>query len=122
MTKQVTILYVDDEEVLRILVSDQLANRGFNVETADDGDTALEILEKKQFDMILLDIRMPRMNGIEVLKMIRKRKIASRVIVLTAVSDLAVAIEAVKNGANDYLTKPYELNTLVDSINRVLAK
>ncbi len=122
MTKPVSILFVDDEEVLRILVKDQLVNRGFHVETADDGDTALEILENKKYDMILLDIRMPRLSGIEVLKAVKKRKIASRIIVLTAVSDLAVAIEAVKNGANDYLTKPYELNQLVDAINRVMAK
>ena len=122
MTKPIKVLYVDDEDVLRTLVKDQLAHEGFLVDTADDGDTALEILEDKKFDLILLDIRMPRLSGIEVLKVLRKRKITSRVVVLTAVSDLAVAIEAVKNGANDYLTKPYELNTLVHAIHRVMGR
>jgi DNA-binding NtrC family response regulator len=122
MKEPVSILYVDDEEILRTLVKDQLMGEGFSVETADDGDTALEHLENRTYDMILLDIRMPRLSGIEVLKILKKRKVASRVIVLTAVSDLAVAIEAVKNGANDYLTKPYELTTLVSAINRVMAR
>ncbi len=122
MTTAVNILYVDDEDVLRTLVADQLGAQGYTVATADDGDTALEILAKRTFDIILLDIRMPRVSGMEVLKELRRRKNTTRIIVLTAVDDLAVAIEAVKNGATDYLTKPYELTTLVTSIQRVLAR
>src|SRR5258706_3664479 len=122
MASKVSILYVDDEESLRVLVPNQLGLEGFMVETADDGDTAVEMLQKKQYDVILLDVRMPRLNGIEVLKYVRNQKMASRVIMLTGVDDLAVALEAVKNGANDYVTKPYDLSTLVSSINRVVAK
>ncbi len=122
MAQPATVLYVDDEEILRTLIQDQLAAQGYTVETADDGDTALEIIDKKKFQIIILDIRMPRMSGIEVLKELKRRKNTSRVIVLTAVDDLAVAIEAVKNGASDYLTKPYELSTLVAAIQRVLAR
>ncbi len=122
MVTAINILYVDDEDILRTLVADQLGAQGYTVETADDGDTALEILAKKTFDIILLDIRMPRVSGMEVLKELRRRKNTTRIIVLTAVDDLAVAIEAVKNGATDYLTKPYDLAALVASIQRVLAR
>lgn len=122
MSQQPKILYVDDEETLRSLVKDQLQLEGFTVETADDGDTAVAMLPKNNFDVILLDVRMPRMSGIEVLKHIRNNKITSRVIMLTGVDDLGVALEAVKNGANDYLTKPYDLTNLVRCIKRVISK
>jgi len=122
MADSYSILYVDDEPALRMLVQDQLAAEHHTVDTADDGDTAVETLKKKSYDIILLDMRMPRMSGIEVLKHLRERKIKSRVIVLTAVDDLSVAIEAVKNGANDYLTKPYDLSTLMGAIRRVMSK
>lgn len=122
MTKQPHILYVDDEETLRTLVEHQLGAEGFTVSTADDGDTAIDKLQKNPYDVILLDIRMPRVSGIEVLKFLKEKKNPARVIILTAVDDLSVAIEAVKNGANDYLTKPYDLAGLLNSIRRVLAR
>ncbi len=122
MAKQIRLLYADDEEALRYLVKNQLEGEGFDVVTADDGDTAIDLLKKDPYDILLLDIRMPRLNGVEVLKYLRERKLASRVIMLTAVDDLSVAIEAVKNGANDYITKPYDLQVLLSSIQRVMAK
>ena len=121
MSQQTRILYVDDEANLRILVKDQLVAEGFSVDTADDGDTAVEMLKKQKYNLVLLDIRMPRMGGIEVLKYIKEHKLSCRVIMLTAVDDLSVALESVKNGANDYLTKPYDLPTLLGSIQRVVA-
>ncbi len=121
MPKELKVLFVDDEESLRMLVKNQLTMEGFSVDTADDGDTAVDMLKLKPYDLALLDIRMPRMNGIEVLRHIRRTSPAMRVIMLTAVDDLAIAIEAVKNGANDYLTKPYDTDNLVASIRKVLA-
>jgi DNA-binding response OmpR family regulator len=122
MANDIRILYVDDEEELRFLVKTQLTHEGFFIQTADDGDTAIDMLENNSYDIILLDIRMPRVNGIEVLKYIKKQRISARVIMLTAVDDLSVAIEAVKNGAIDYLTKPYDFDTLLKSILRVAVK
>jgi len=121
MSKPYRILYVDDEEELRFLVKNQLSSEGFEVDTADDGDTALAMAGGKEYDVILLDIRMPRMNGLEVLKNLKQQKIATRVIMLTGVDDLGVALEAVKSGAIDYLTKPYELTELMRAIMRVVA-
>ena len=121
MKKKTKLLYVDDEEALRILVKNQLVLEGFTVDTADDGDTALEMIKKNGYDVILLDIRMPRVNGIEVLDHLRKMKTRSRIIMLTAVDDLTVAVEAVKHGASDYLTKPFLIEDVLASIARVLA-
>ena len=122
MSNKTSILYVDDEDTLRFLVDEQLTAEGFVVETADDGDTAVTMLGKRNFDVILLDIRMPRMNGIEVLKHVKQKKIKSRVIMLTGVDDMSIALEAVKNGANDYLTKPFDHRNLVKAIQRIVAK
>ncbi len=121
MSKKIQILYVDDEQNLRHLVKEQLSGEGYAVETADDGDTAIDMIKKHEYDVVLLDIRMPRVSGLDVLKYIRAQKLHCRVLMLTAVDDLSVALEAVKIGANDYLTKPYEVNTLLSSIHRLTA-
>ena len=118
----VRVLYVDDEDSLRFLVKEQLSVEGFDVTAAEDGPTALENLKKEEFDIVLLDILMPGMDGFAVLKEIRKNKNHPRVIMLTGVSEISTAIESVKSGANDYITKPYDLTELVSCINRVLAK
>lgn len=118
----IRVLYVDDEPALRMLVQTQLQDEGIDVTTADDGDTALDTLEKERFDLILLDIRMPRIDGVSVLKEIRERKLSSRIIMLTAVEDFEVAIEAVKLGAIDYITKPYQIEELIARIHRVVSK
>jgi DNA-binding response OmpR family regulator len=122
MASKASILFVDDEDALRTLVKNQLVTEGYAVETADDGDTAIEMLGAGRYDVVLLDVRMPRVSGVEVLKFIREKKLSPRVVMLTAVDDLSVAIESVKLGANDYLTKPYDLTMLVNAIQRVTAK
>jgi DNA-binding response OmpR family regulator len=116
------ILYVDDEETLRLLVKSQLTSEGYEVQVADDGDVAVEILSKSPQDLVLLDIRMPRMNGVAVLEALKKKDLKPRIIMLTAVDDLTVAIQCVKLGANDYLTKPFDLEHLLAAIKRVLAR
>ena len=121
MSKKIQILYVDDEQNLRHLVKEQLSAEGYAVDTADDGDTAIDMIKRHQYDVVLLDIRMPRVSGLDVLKYIRTQKLPCRVLMLTAVDDLSVALEAVKIGANDYITKPYEVNVLLSSIHRLTA-
>lgn len=116
------VLYVDDEEPLRVLVKSELGQHGYEVETAEDGDVALTMLEQKSYDLVLLDIRMPRMDGIEVLNRMKARSIRPRIIMLTGVDDLSIAVRSVKLGATDFLTKPYDLEQLLSSIKRVLAR
>ncbi len=116
------IIYIDDEESLRMLIQNQLSIEGYDVDVAEDGDIGLEMIEKNNYDLILLDIRMPRMDGLQVLDSLRKKNIKTRVIMLTAVSELNTAINAVKAGANDYITKPYNFDELLSCINRVLVR
>jgi DNA-binding response OmpR family regulator len=121
MKRRIHVLFVDDEEAVRILVKNQLVLEGLDVDTADDGDTAIQALKTKTYDLVMIDIRMPRMNGIELLKYMKTQKIPSRIIMLTAVDDLNVALEAVRNGANDYVTKPYDFAGLMRAIRKVVS-
>ena len=116
------LLYAEDEESARIIVSQQLVQEGFLVTGAEDGEAAIDLLKKESFDLVLLDLRMPRKDGMEVLRYMRANGIRSRVIVLTAVDEMSIAISAVKLGANDYLTKPYSLEMLISSIYKVLQR
>ena len=122
MNRQTSVLYVDDEEALSELVKSALESFDFTVEVADDGDTALDILAERSFDVILLDICMPRMGGIEVLRHLRQKGVKSRIIMLTGVDDLTIAIETVKNGIDDYLRKPFDIKRLVGCIERVMKR
>ena len=116
------LLFVDDEDALRTLMRDQLSLEGFEVETAENGEDAVALLQKDEFDLVLLDIRMPGMDGIAVLNFMKTQRIMPRVIMLTALDDLAMADQSVKLGASDYMTKPYALADLLSCIHRVLAQ
>jgi DNA-binding response OmpR family regulator len=116
------LLYAEDEESARYIVSNQLLQEGFSVTAVEDGEAAIDQLKTGTFDLVLLDIRMPRKDGLEVLRYMRANGIGSRVIMLTAVDEMSIAISAVKLGANDYLTKPYSLETLLSSIHKVLQR
>jgi DNA-binding response OmpR family regulator len=117
-----TILYAEDDDTTRQVVSGQLTDEGFEVVTAKDGQEAIAALTARTFDLVLLDIRMPRKDGLEVLEFVRSKKLKARVIMLTGVDELSIAIRAVKLGANDYMTKPFGLEDLLGAIRRVLQK
>ncbi len=110
-------LVVDDENNLRMVVQKELSRLGHEVETAADGEAAWALLEEKDFDVMLCDINMPRLDGISLLRRLReKRQNPPEVIMLTGHASVETAIETMKLGAYDYLTKPYrisELTTLV---------
>ena len=122
MLNQRSILVVDDEEALRTVLSSELSSEGYLVDTASDGDEAITILQGKSFDLVLLDIKMPRVDGFEVLKFIKKTNPAMKVIMLTAFADLKNAIESKKLGAEDCISKPYDLVDLLTTIERVLSE
>jgi CheY-like chemotaxis protein len=115
------LLYVDDEPDLRDLVENQLLLEGYEVTTASDGMNALEILRKTSFDVVLLDVRMPRMNGIEVLQEMHNLNLHPHTIMLTGDNDLSVLARCARFGVNDYLTKPYNFHELVSSIDKAMA-
>ncbi len=122
MAKKSAILVVDDEDALRTVLSGELSNEGYDVRTAADGDEAITELEKNPFDLILLDIKMPRMNGFEVLKFVKKNYPSVKVIMLTGFADLKNAIESKKLGAEDFVSKPYDLVDLLTTIERVISE
>ncbi|MEL6149659.1 MAG: response regulator [Chloroflexota bacterium] len=109
MTEQDIILVVDDNEMNRDMLSRRLKRQGFTVETADDGEMALNMLEQKPYALVLLDVMMPRMNGYEVLETIKtsedKRHLP--VIMISAVDDLDSVVKCIEMGAEDYLFKPF---------------
>jgi DNA-binding NtrC family response regulator len=114
------LLIVDDESDLTDLLSQILGGEGYEISTVVDGDEAIAILGKETFDAVLLDIMMPKRNGFEVLKHITKNHPATKTVMLTAYSDLKSAIEAKQLGAADFITKPYKLQTILSTLQRVL--
>ncbi|HEX8194613.1 MAG TPA: sigma-54 dependent transcriptional regulator [Pyrinomonadaceae bacterium] len=111
------LLVVDDETNLRLVIQKELRRLGYDTEVASDGEEAWSLLEKKEYDVLLCDISMPRLNGIDLLRRIRDRRPnPPETIMLTGQATVDSAIEAMKLGAYDYLTKPYrivELSALV---------
>ncbi|MGA9406027.1 MAG: response regulator [Bacteroidota bacterium] len=120
MAEKNSILVVDDEDALRTVLSSELESEGYIVATAGDGDEAISVLQGKSFDLVLLDIKMPRVDGFEVLRFIKERYPATKVIMLTGFADLKNAIESKKLGAEDFVSKPYDLVDLLTTIERVL--
>jgi len=114
----IKVLIVDDEEPFRRLLDRELGRKGFITDTAENGQAALERLRNESFDVILLDIIMPGMDGISMLKKIRNDPASPAIVVLTGNATIDTAVEAMKNGAYDYISKPYKLEELVIIINR----
>jgi two-component system response regulator AtoC len=107
------LLVVDDEKNLRTVVQKELARQGHEVEAADDGEAAWELLEERDFDVVLCDINMPRLDGMGLLRRTRERsQNPPEMIMLTGQATVESAIQAMKLGAYDYLTKPYRIGEL----------
>jgi ActR/RegA family two-component response regulator len=106
------ILIVEDETIMRESVRDWLTDIGYQVETAETGEQALEILGEKDFGLLILDLRLPGKDGIQILREARSRRPKLRGIIITAYPSVETAVEAIKDGAIEYLPKPFELNHL----------
>jgi len=111
--KQFRILVVDDELIVRDSLKDWLTEDGFQVDAAESGPDALEKLAKQNYHLMLLDIKMPDMDGVEVLKRAREMRPDLAVVMMTAYATVETAVEAMKIGALDYLMKPFNPETLV---------
>ncbi len=114
------ILVVDDEERMRHLLSIILSRNGYEVEQAGDGVEALDMIKSKSFDLIITDIKMPRMDGIELLKEIMEMSIPCPVVFITAFATVESAVEAMRQGAVDYITKPFEEDRILLAVERTL--
>ncbi len=114
------ILVADDMPLFGEHIKFILERDGFEVETKGDGLTALDALRAEPFGLLITDIKMPGMNGIELLETVRREKLPLGVIVLTGHGDIQVAVEAMKAGADDFLTKPFDIDQLRVVVSRVL--
>jgi DNA-binding NtrC family response regulator len=110
------ILLVDDEVVFTTNMGKLLTNRGFKVMAANSGDAAIQALEKENFDVVVLDLKMPGKDGLTTLKEIKKLGLFTETLILTGHGSIDTALEAIKLGAYDYLTKPCEIDDLVGKI------
>ncbi len=115
-------LIADDEINLREVLIHELSRRGYHTTGASNGLEALDLLEKNEYDVLLLDLNMPKLGGIEILKKIKFLDIPTEVIVLTAFATVSTAVEAMKLGAYDYLTKPFDLEELAAIIEKAYEK
>jgi two-component system response regulator AtoC len=120
MNKNSKILVCDDDETLCYLLKEQLLEEGFSVDTVYDGGDAIENIKRKNYDLLLLDLNMKEVSGEEVLKFTSDYNSSIQVIVLTAQTEVRKAIECMKLGAYDYITKPYNFDELLLTINRAL--
>ncbi|HEY2733281.1 MAG TPA: HD domain-containing phosphohydrolase [Polyangiales bacterium] len=116
------ILVVDDEEVIRDILADFLAMEGFEVRTAPDGAAALAELTQGQFDLVLSDLKMPNMGGIELLDSIAQHVPHVVTIIMTGFGTVETAIDAMKRGAYDYIMKPFKMEEVVHTVRRGLER
>jgi CheY-like chemotaxis protein len=112
-----TVLIVDDEEEFRDMTTKRLSKRNLECESAPDGDTALEMIAKKNYDVVLLDVKMPGRDGIETLREIKRIAPMTEVVMLTGHASVESGINGIKYGAFDYLMKPIELDPLFEKLN-----
>lgn len=106
------ILVADDEESLRIVIRNSLRHKGYAVDCAEDGKQASKMIDQQKYDVVLLDIRMPEVDGFKLLERIRQIENPPPVIMMTAQDTMKNAIDAMKKGAFDYLTKPFDIDEL----------
>lgn len=114
------ILIVDDAEFLRVRISKMLAGEGFEVIQAENGAKAVSSYQVDKPDLVLMDITMPEMDGLTALKHIRAGDPKAKVIMLTALGQESVVLEAVKSGARDFIVKPFDRDRVMSAINKLL--
>jgi DNA-binding NtrC family response regulator len=116
------ILIVDDEEMIRNLLVRRLTDEGYFCETASNGTDALDFLEKDDYSLIISDIIMPRLDGLELLKIMKAVNSRVLVIIITGYAEIETAMEAMHLGAYDFIVKPLNLDLVVNTVKKALEK
>ena len=116
--QKLKVLVADDEDVIRDLFSRILLSQGYEVSTAHDGREALDEIGRNTFDMLIMDLKMPRMGGMEVLEALKNSRKNLIIIVVTGYATIDTAKEAIKNGCFDYITKPFDVEEMSNIIKR----
>ena len=119
-SRSVRLLVVDDEDALRTVLRSELQSQGFEVDEAGDGDVALTLLKSNDYDIMTLDIKMPRVDGLEVLKAIKNFTHRPDVIMLTGFHSVETMMECKRLGGREFVTLPYNMEELLAIVRRVL--
>jgi len=114
------ILIVEDDNTIRVTVGNFLTRQGFNVEVAENGQQALTLLKEKTFSLVLLDLHLPDMNGLDILARVKESDDQPLVVIMTAYPEVRTAVAALKAGAYDYINKPFDLEDLRELIRRAI--
>jgi len=120
--KNVRVLIVDDDESYRTTLCTLLETEGFIVDAVSDGIQAINVVQKNSFEIVLLDVKMPNVDGLEVLKFVKEHYPDTETIMLTGTGDVRIAVESIKMGAYDYLTKPCSFDELLATLNRTMER
>ncbi len=116
-----SILVVDDEEVIRSFLSEVLSDK-FNIILASDGDEAIELIKKQKFDLIITDLKMPKVTGEEVVKYARDHDPHAKVIVISGFSNLCTVSQSIKSGACAFLSKPFSIRELMRTVKEAVSE
>src|SRR6187431_3629469 len=116
------VLVVDDEKFIRDIIADFLGMEGYIVRTAEDGTSAISELERARYDMVISDLKMPRMGGLDLLKEVAKAHPDTLTVIMTGFGTVETAIDAMKRGAYDYILKPFKVEEIVHIVQRGLEK
>ncbi|HRF89727.1 MAG: response regulator [Desulfobacter postgatei] len=116
------VLIIDDEQEFTEALAERMTNRGMTVSTSSSAIEGLQSVEEQSFDVVVLDLQMPEMDGIETLKILKKKRPELQVILLTGHATVEKGIEAMKLGAMDLLEKPADMTTLTEKIKKAQAK
>jgi signal transduction histidine kinase len=122
MQEPANILVVDDSSSLRTVLAEALADAGFSVRTAEDGYAAIKRLKEARYALVTLDIEMPGLGGIEVLRIAKRLDPECCVLMVTSLNTLSAALDAIRMGAYDYITKPFEVEAVLASVRRGLER
>jgi DNA-binding NtrC family response regulator len=115
-----SILVVDDEEIIREFLTEVLGD-DYDITTAGDGDEAIDTMKQRSFDLVITDLKMPRVPGEEVVKFAKQSSPTSSVIIISGYSSLYTVSQSVSHGASAFLAKPFSIKQLLDAVNRSLS-
>ena len=120
MPDKIRIIVIDDEPLMRVTVHDAMVAEGYEVVSAETGKKGIELLRETEWDILITDLRLPDMDGIQILKEVKSLNPETQVILITAYGSIDSAVTAMKEGASDYLTKPFSMDELLLIIKRIL--
>ena len=120
MHKIPDILIIDDEPLMRISISDALKSEGYNTLSAASGSEGLKAVKDNSYDVVITDLKLPEVDGLQILKACRQFSPRTKVLMITAYASVETAVEAMKQGAYDYITKPFSMDELILTVKRLI--